>query len=364
MNVVSMKRYLFISSTVLIMSLLQMCMVFLTMATAAEEIAAVAGCPLFPADNIWNTPVDNLPLDVHSDDYIASIGATTALHPDFGAPYWDGARWAPIGIPYNVVNKNETKKKMYFDYYEESDPGPYPIPDDPAIEGVLPGGDDTIDGDRHILVVDSDACILYETWYSWPRVDGGWDAGSGAIFDLTSHALRPRGWTSADAAGLPILPGLIRLDEVEAGEIKHAIRFTAGNTHIRKAYTWPARHHANTSTSELLPPMGQRFRLKSHFDITGFSRQMRVILQAMKTYGIILADNGSDWYISGVPDDNWDNDMLVAEFANITGGDFEAVDVSSLMEDPNSGKVRGKSQPPKTNSGILTWLHLFLREKE
>lgn len=320
----------------------------------------IAGCPLLPPDNIWNTPVDSLPVDSRSDAYINTIGADTRFHPDFGKPYWTGSRWAPIGIPYNIVSKNQPGKQIYFTYDSESDSGPYPVPENPLIEGLLPGGDQSYDGDRHMLIVDKDNCILYEMFYSWPRNDGGWNAGSGAVFDLRSNDLRPDGWTSADAAGLPILPGLVRYEEVEAGEISHAIRFTARNSHIRKSYIWPARHQANTSTSLDLPPMGQRFRLKADFDVSGFSAHTQVILQAMKVYGIILADNGSDWFISGVPDDRWDNDTLVSEFRRLHGRDFEAVNVVSLIENPDSGKVKDVVTPPVPSAKNQTWNILLL----
>jgi hypothetical protein len=221
---------------------------------------------------------------------------------------------------------------VIFDYDNESDPGPYPIPTDAPIEGG-PGSD----GDRHVLVVDRDACTLYELFYAWPQPDGSWQAGSGAVFDLSSHALRPDGWTSADAAGLPILPGLVRYDEVAAGEIHHALRFTAPQT--RRAYVWPARHYASDLTHTQYPPMGQRFRLKAGFDISGFSPHAQIILRALQKYGMILADNGSAWYISGAPDERWDNDVL-HELHQVHGSDFEAVDVSALMLDPNSGQVR------------------------
>lgn len=322
----------------------------------------IEGCPTLPPDNIWNAPVDALPVDARSSDYIAAIGANTKLHPDFGAPYWTGERWAPIGIPFNVVGSSQGWKSVQFDYAGESDSGPYPIPENPDIEGILPGGEQNIDGDRHILIVEKDSCTLYEMYYSWPQSDGSWSAGSGAVFNLRSNLLRPDGWTSADAAGLPILPGLVRYEEVEAGEIAHAIRFTARNSHIRKAYIWPARHQANTSSSLLLPPMGQRFRLKADFSIAGFSAHTQVILRAMKKYGIILADNGSDWYISGTPDDRWDNDTLVGEFRRIQGGDFEAVDVSSLMVNPNSGQVNNSVVPPVAAGRGLSWLQLLLKK--
>jgi hypothetical protein len=186
-------------------------------------------------------------------------------------------------------------------------------------------------------VVDRDACLLYELFYAFPQPDGSWQAGSGAIFDLNSHALRPAGWTSADAAGLPILPGLVRYEEVLSGEINHALRFTA--PHTRQDYVWPARHYASSLTGPQYPPMGQRFRLRDDFDISGFSPEVQVILRALKTYGLILADNGSAWYITGAPDERWDNEVL-QELRQVRGSDFEALDVSSLMVDPDSGQTR------------------------
>jgi hypothetical protein len=295
------------------------------------------GCSVFPADNIWNTPVDTMPVSARSNDYITRMGANTSLHPDFGKPYMESGRLMPIGIPYTVVAGSQPKVPIQFDYASESDPGPYPIPPDAPIEGV-PDWDPGYDGDRHVLVLDRDNCLLYETFYSWPNPDGSWSAGSGAIFNLNSHALRPDGWTSADAAGLPILPGLVRYNEVAAGAINHAIRFTVANT--QSDYVWPARHQASSITDQRYPPLGQRFRLKASFDILGFSLPMQVILQAMKKYGIILADNGSNWYISGTADDRWDNDMLVQGFRQLSGSDFEAVDVFSLMLNPNSGQAK------------------------
>ncbi|GAB4524522.1 MAG: hypothetical protein Fur0018_08170 [Anaerolineales bacterium] len=289
----------------------------------------IAGCPLLPADNIWNARVDSLPVDPNSAAYIQTIGAATGLHADFGSGAWGGG---PIGIPFDFVNGSQPKVTVAFDYADESDPGPYPIPPNASIEGGA-----NSDGDRHILVVDTDNCILYELYYAWPQPDGTWTAGSGAIFDLRSNALRPDGWTSADAAGLPILPGLVRYDEVAAGEIRHAIRFTAPQT--RAAHLWPARHDASSRTGAQYPPMGQRFRLRADFDMRGFSPEVQVILKAMQTYGIILADNGSAWYISGAPDGRWNNDVL-HELSQVQGADFEAVDISSLMLDPDSGRAR------------------------
>jgi len=298
------------------------------------ESPEVAGCPVFPADNIWNVRVDTLPVDPNSGAYVTTIGANAHLHPDFGSGDWPPGSGSPIGIPYVDVPGTQPLVDVTFEYADESDPGPYPIPPDPPIEG----GPDS-EGDRHVLIVDRDNCILYELFYAWPQPDGSWYAGSGAIFDLNSHALRPAGWTSADAAGLPILPGLVRYDEVASGEIRHAIRVTAPQT--RREYVWPARHYASSLPGSQYPPMGQRFRLKADFDISGFSPEAQVILQALKTYGMMLADNGGAWFISGVPDERWNNDVLVPELHQVKGSDFEAVDVSSLMVDPDSGQAGG-----------------------
>lgn len=287
-------------------------------------------CPLFPADNIWNTRVDTLPIHARSNDYVNSIGRNTGLHPDFGSGLWDGG---PIGIPFVVVPGTQPLANITFDYDDESDLGPYPIPPDAAIEG----GPNS-DGDRHILIVQQGTCKLYEIFAAYPQSDGSWAAGSGAVWELNSHALRPETWTSADAAGLPILPGLMRYDEAAAGEIKHAIRFTADV--MQRLYVWPARHYASSNTSPTVPPMGMRFRLKASFDVSPYPRDVQVILIALKRYGLILADNGSDWFISGAPDERWKDDELVSTLRNVKGSDFEAVDVSGLMIEPNSGQAR------------------------
>jgi len=289
----------------------------------------VDGCRLFPPNNIWNVPVDRLPLDLNSDAYVNTIGQNETMHPDFGSGTWAGG---PIGIPYISVPGTQSLKEVSFTYADESDPGPYPIPDDPPIEGGAHS-----DGDRHILVLDRDNCILYELFYAFLQEDESWHAGSGSIFPLKDHTLRPDGWTSADAAGLPILPGLIFYDEVASGEIRHAIRFTAPQT--RKAYVWPARHYASSLTGEKYPPMGQHFRLKAGFDISGFAPEVQIILRALKKYGMILADNGASWFISGVPDERWDDDVL-HQLRQVKGANFEAVDCSSLMIDPDSGRAR------------------------
>jgi hypothetical protein len=293
-------------------------------ARAASPVPQIGSCLMFPTDNIWNTPVNALPVDSHSSAWINSIGRSTGFHMDFGSGLWDGG---PIGIPYNLVDASAQKVTFQFTYAGESDPGPYPIPSAPQIE---------YGSDRHLLVVDTSTCILYEV-YAARTSSGKWYGGSGAIWDLHSNALRPSGWTSADAAGLPILPGLVRYDEVAAGAIRHAIRFTASETN---GYIWPARHlTSNDPDSPGIPPMGARFRLKASFNISTFSAPLQVILRAMQVYGIILADNGSDWYVSGVPDERWDNDML-HDLDVLTGNDFEAVDPSGLMLDPNSAQAR------------------------
>ncbi len=294
--------------------------------------SALAGCQLFPVDHIWNAKVDKLPIDKNSGLYINTIGATTSFHPDFGSGFWEGA---PIGIPFNIVSGTQAKVNVSFEYASESDKGPYPIPSNPNIEG---GPNST--GDRHILILDKDNCKLYELFSAYKQADGSWKAASGAIYDLKSYALRPDGWTSADAAGLAILPGLVRYAEVKSGVIKHAIRFTVPQT--RNAYVWPARHYASDLSNIKYPPMGQRFRLKANVDISRFSPDVKVILQAMKTYGIILADNGSSWFISGVPNNSWNNDIL-REIKQLNGSNFEAVDSSSLMLNVNSGQVRSSS---------------------
>jgi hypothetical protein len=308
--------------------------------------ATLAGCQILPANNIWNTPVDTLPVAANSALMINNIGINIGLHPDFGSGTWAGA---DIGIPITIVNSGQALVIVVFDYSDESDPGPYPIPPDAAIEG------EPNEGDRHVLVLNQDDCTLYEMFYSWYQSDNSWEARSGAVFDLTSNALRPDTWTSADAAGLPILPGLIRYEEAVSGTIDHAIRFTVSES--RNTYVWPARHKASNLSGDQYPPMGQRFRLKSDVDISSFSPINQAILQAMKTYGLIMADNGSDWFISGEPNESWDDDDL-HELGNIKGSDFEAVDVSSLMVDPDSGEVVPQE---KDKAPSLTWMHLLLK---
>jgi len=284
-------------------------------ATAAPQPPRIAGCPVFPASSPWNQRVDSLPVAPNSAQLIASIGLDAPLHADFGSGLWDSHL---IGIPYVVVRGSRTpKSRVRFEYADESDKGPYPIPRNVPIEGdPHPDG-----GDRHALIVDRDSCRLYEL-YALQRTAAGWTAGSGAIWNLRSNALRPAGWTSADAAGLPILPGLARWSDAATGHIDHALRFTAPRT--RRAYVYPARHFASDSTDPALPPMGLRVRLKASFDISGFPPQARVVLAALKRYGMILADNGSPWYVSGAPSPHWSNDQLHT-LGRVTGADFEVV---------------------------------------
>jgi hypothetical protein len=281
-----------------------------------------------PADNYWHADVRSLPVHPRSNAWVQSIGSTARLKADFGSGLWDGG---PIGIPYTTVGEDQPLVDLEFEYWDESDPGPYPIPPDAPIEG----GPDA-DGDRHVLVVERDNCILYEVYAAYPQADGSWEAGSGAVWDLRSNELHPDTWTSADAAGLPILPGLVRYEEVEAGRIGHAIRFTAPRT--QRAYLWPARHFASSSTDPNLPPMGAWFRLKSTVDPADFSPQTRPIVVALQKHGMILADNGSPWYLSGAPDERWDNDVL-RELLTLRGTDFEAIDTRGLIVDPDSGQV-------------------------
>jgi hypothetical protein len=285
--------------------------------------ASLRGKQVFPDDNPWNEDISALPVDPNSNNLIASIGLNAGLHPDFGT-IWAGA---PNGIPYVVVAGAQPKVPINFtDYGDESDPGPYPVPPDAPIEGGPNGS-----GDRHVLVIDRDNWKLYELYSAYP-VNGGtsWRAASGAVFDLRSNALRPAGWTSADAAGLPIFPGLVRYDEVfEQQEITHALRFTAQLT--RRAYVYPARHFASNSTDPNLPPMGMRVRLKASFDISRFSPAMQVILRALKKHGMILADNGSSWFLSGAPDPRWNDDEL-STLNTIRGSDFEVVRMGTIVE--------------------------------
>jgi hypothetical protein len=284
----------------------------------AARLPQAPACPIFPASSPWNRRVDRLPVAPDSAAVVEAIGAGDHVHADFGSGLWEGG---PIGIPITVVGGGQAKLRVAFEYAEESDRGPYPIPRNVAIEG---GG--ASDGDRHALIVDRDRCKLYELFALSPTASG-WRPGPGAVFDLRSNRLRPAGWTSADAAGLPILPGLARYEEVARGRIDHALRFTVEKT--RRAYVWPARHFASDRTDPSLPPMGLRFRLKRSYPIGGFPRQARIVLEALKEYGLIVADNGSNWYLSGAPHPKWSNEQLHA-LHRVPGSAFEVVDASSL----------------------------------
>lgn len=291
--------------------------------------AALNGAIAFPASNAWNRDISADPVDPNSDAIIASIGATTGLHPDFGAGLYNGA---PLGIPYVVVAGTQAPVSITWTAYgDESDPGPYPVPPTAPVEGGSGSN-----GDRHVLVIDRDNNRLYELYRAFLQGDGrSWNADCGALFQLDSNTVRPggqAGWTSADAAGLPIFPGLARYEEAALGPggIRHALRFTVSRS--RNAYVPPATHAASNSTSASLPPMGMRVRLKASYTIpTGFSAETRALLTAMKTYGMIVADNGSNWYVSGAPDDRWDNDALVSELAQVHGSSFEVVRMDGLV---------------------------------
>lgn len=290
----------------------------------------MGGCSVFPANNIWNYDISRLPVHPNSANFVAAIGLSSHLHPDFGAGLYNGG---PIGFPYVVVPGSQPYVPVSFDYASESDPGPYPIPANAPIEGGSQSS-----GDRHVLVIDSGTCKLYEMYASYSQSNGSWHAGSGAVWNLNSDALRPATWTSADAAGLPILPGLVNYDEVAAGVITHALRFTVNQT--QDTFLWPARHQASSSNNPNLPPMGLRLRLKASVNISSFSRTNQIILTALKHYGMIVADNGSSWFVSGTADNRWNNDDLHA-LNSIPGSDFEAVDESALQMNPNSAQVAG-----------------------
>jgi hypothetical protein len=305
---------------------------------AAASPPTVPGtpCPSFLADSVWNTPVTGLPVHAQSAQWLASSGGASGrnLHPDFGAGY---------GLPINVVHASHATTRFTFDYADESDPaggsnpkGPYPYGSDLKLEAG---------GDAHQLVVDQDTCKLYEVYAT--NNNGPSTAGSGAIYDLRSHALRPDGWTSADAAGLPIFPGLVRRDEVAAGAIRHAIRFTVSRTD--RSHIWPARHDAGSARDGSLPPMGARFRLKSSFDSSGFGPEAKVVLAAMQTYGMIVADNGSNWFFQGTDDPGWaasQYDTMISQLKGVPASAFEAVDESSLMVSANSDQARQSSGAP------------------
>ncbi len=284
----------------------------------SAQSPSLGGCQIFPSNNIWNTPIDKMPVAANSGAYIDSIGASHPLKAEFGTVE---------GFHYTLVTGTQAKVPVSFFYASESDPGPYPIPANVWIE---PGSD------GHALIEDTTNCVLYELFALRKLSDGSWRAGSGAIFPLSSNALRPNLWTSADAAGLPMLPGFYRYDEVLAGHIDHAVRFTA--PYSRNSYIWPARHYASVHSDAQYPQFGQRFRLKADFDISSFSPHTQVILQAMKTYGLFFADNGLPWDLCGITDSRWNNAEL-AELSRVVGSDLEAIDESSLMVNVNSGQA-------------------------
>ena len=301
--------------------------VAVTMSAVIAGVAAAAsgdhfgrgtgGCPVFPASNPWHENVSNLPVSPLSSEYIASIGANLDLHPDFGSN-------VTYGIPYAVVPRDQPKVPIHFTAYgDQSNPGPYPIPSWAPVEG---GAGST--GDRHVLVVQAGACKLYELYDAYPNADGSWNAGSGAVFNLRSNRLRPDGWTSADAAGLPIFAGLIRYGEIQRGYINHAIRMTVPET--QAGYIHPATHFASDSTNPDLPPMGLRLRLEASFDISGYPRTARIILEAMKTYGLIVADNGSPWFFQGATDPRW-NDAELNTLKNVPGSAFQVVQTGPIL---------------------------------
>ena len=322
---------------------------------ALGQGASLQGFLPFPADNAWNRDVSGDPVDPNSAAIIAFIGAGVGLHADFGAGLYSGA---PIGIPYSVVASGvQSKVAVTFGgsgYPDESDPGPMPIPASAPVEG---GSGST--GDRHVLVLDRDACLLYELYRAFRQSDGSWTADSTAVWDLKSNTLRPHGWTSADAAGLPVFPGLARYDEVVAGAIPHALRFTVPTS--RRAYVLPATHWASSTTSTSAPPMGLRVRLKASVDLSGYPLQARIVLAALKRYGMLLADNGSAWFITGAPDDHWDNSQLAALSA-IKGADLEVVQMGTVYTSVPTGPAPtvaafGANPGNVTTGGssLLTW---------
>ena len=331
------------------------CAFFVTLSLVGDALAAatIGGCPVFPANNYWNTPVDSLPLHPSSATWVGSIGSGN-LHPDWGNVLSDN-----YGIPYATVSGSQAKVPITFPpdgYADESDPGPMPIPANAPVEGGP-----SSDGDRHVLVVDTTNCILYELYYAFPQNGGAsWSVFSSAKFDLRSNALRPADWTSADAAGFAIFPGLVRWDEVAAGSIDHAIRFTAsriwGKNGNSPEYLWPARHWSGSSTDNTRPPMGARFRLKASYDFSHFDARTQVILRAFKKYGLVLADAGSNWYFQGVSDERWP-DQVLNELKSVTGDNFEAVDTSVMQVDPNTAeaKQQGGTQPFTANLQGLWW---------
>jgi len=294
----------------------------------AASPAARAACPAFPADNYWHADISKLPMHPRSAQWLSHMSTDVDLHPDFGPSYGAGPNY---GIPITYVKARHPKVKVAFDYASESDKVRYPFGPDTRIEGGRNSG-----GDMHAIVVDRSACKLYETWNT--RVSGNtWRAGSGAVWSLRSNKLRPDGWTSADAAGLPIMPGLLRWSEVRDGHVDHAIRFTTDDTSSH--HLWPARHDAGSTSSRAYPPMGARFRLDPSFPTKGFGAKAKVVIKAMKTYGLVLADNGSPWYFQGEQNKHWPT-RLIEDLKRIPASAFVAVDASSLMVDPDSAQVK------------------------
>ena len=299
-------------------------------AAQALPPAGAPSCPSFPADNVWHSDVSRLPVHRRSAAWMASTGASSRrLHPDFGSS--DNPA-APYGIPYISVAGSHPKVPVSFEYAEESDKVRYPLGADTKVEGGRNSG-----GDMHAIEIDRVTCTLYETFATTQDAAGRWHAGSGAVWNLRSNALRPQGLTSADAAGLPIFPGLLRRDEVRAGKVDHAIRFTVARTD--RSYVWPARHQAGAARDANLPPMGARFRLKASYDISRLRPDTQVVLRAMKKHGLILADNGSNWFFQGEAVTNWDNAFL-GELKAIPASAFEAVDAAALMIVVDSGQAR------------------------
>ena len=304
---------------------------------AFAQSPTIGGCQVFPANNIWNTPIDKMPVAANSAAYINSIGASHPVKAEFGTV---------MGFRYSTVSGNVPAVNVSFEWSTESNPGPYPIPANIWIEPSA---------DRHAFIVDTTNCTLYE-FFALSKQAGLWKAAAGAIYPLNSNALRPNNWTSADAAGLPMMPGIYRYEEVAAGHINHAVRITA--PHSRNSHIWPARHTASSLTGSQYPQFGQRFRLKADFDISSFSPQAKVILQAMKTYGLIFADNGLPWDLTGITDSRWDNADL-AQISRVVGADLEAVDESSLMVNFNSGEAAGKSTPRGNNDLPTSWTNII-----
>ena len=294
-------------------------------AMSTGQLSSLNGLRPFATDSPWNTDISKSPVDPNSTAIINYIGSTIGLHPDFGSGEYNGSN---MGIPYVVVDGTQPGVNITAQYSDESDPGPMPIPSNAPIEGYPNPGS----GDRHVLVLDNANCFLYELYSSYPNTDGSWNVGSAAVWDLLSNEQRPWTWTSADAAGLPIFPGLVRYDEVAAGQIQHAIRFTLQNS--RAAFVPPASHWAATTSNANAAPMGMRMRLKASFDVSGYSATNQVILNAMKKYGIIMADNGSSMYISGAPDSRWSNDDL-HNLGNVTAGNFEVVQMNPIYTSAN-----------------------------